>query len=77
MTESEQCPEPGHPTKWTMHVHGPDDLIYFDTEEVARRTAQDMTEWWAQLDHSSPLEPSMAWHVIPPAGVIAEGPVAP
>lgn len=58
-------PQPAHPTKWTVHVEGPDDLLYFDTETEARKVADDSTRWFDQLPHG-PLDPRMAWIVIPP-----------
>lgn len=64
------CAQPPDPEFWTVHVHGPDDVIPFDTEDLAECYAaaiMDLTKPGGPLYPSSPLSPVISAHVIPPA----------
>ena len=67
------CPEhgmvqPPHPTKWTVHVQGPDDLHYYDDEAAAREAAQSVNDWQARQPRDE-FTPTLHAVVIPPESV--------
>ncbi len=69
------CTQPGDERRWVVHVHGPDDLVLYDTEAEARAceaVIEDLTRQ-GRLFRLSPNEyPTVSAHVIPPA-VLAVG----
>lgn len=66
----EECSQPPDAQFWTVHVHGPDDVMPFVTEDEAECYAAaivDLTEPGRALHPASPLSPLISAHVIPPA----------
>ena len=62
--------QPPHPTKWTVHVLGPDDLHFFDDSMQADTFAEDLEKVIRDLrsrPDRSEYDPQMSVVVIPPA----------
>jgi hypothetical protein len=72
----ESCDQSGDEKFWTVHVHGPDDVILFDTQDGAEcyvAAIEDLTKPNGWLRASSPLDPVISAHVIPPTRPVVEG----
>lgn len=69
MSDAAECMQASHAEFWTVHVHGPDDVIPFDTEAEANSYVAaivDLTKPGGALEPRSELDPHISAHVIGP-----------